>query len=325
MFHRQIEGDESLLRLARERFRAADLGPEFYPASPAALERVMAFHPGQASGTCTVHLPRHLDLLTRRSLDEIVEFALRCGPGVRGLIVHDQPEVEGRFGDYVRQVRALDGLLEGAGPGPLVFIEYACGLEVARFVELFDAVHDCRRISACIDIGHIAIRHCQRVFSKSHPGLDPCRLKPGMPELPAHVEAIQAACRMAVPVVLGAIEGVGALGKPLHFHLHDGHPCSTFSAYGVCDHLSFFRQVPIPFAHRGDHALPTIFGPLGLLRVVSTAGRTAAGDDLSFTLEIHPPGGRRELGEYGHLFGHWRDVTNAEQMNHWIDVLLRDH
>ncbi len=130
---------------------------------------------------------------------------------------------------------------------------------------------------------------------------------------------------MAVPVVLGAIEGVGALGKPLHFYLHDGHPCSTFSAYGVCDHLSFFRRVPIPFAHRGDHALPTIFGPLGLLRVVSAAGRTAAGDDLSFTLEIHPPEGRRELGEYGHLFGHWRDVTNAERMNHWIDVLLRDH
>ncbi len=173
IFHRQVEGDESLLRLARERFRAADLGPEFYPASPAALERLMAFHPGQASGTSTVHLPRHLDLLDRRSLDDIVAFARRCGPGVRGLVVHDQPEVEGRFEDYVRQVRALDRLLEDAGPGPLVFIEYACGLEVARFIGLFDAVRDCRRISACIDISHVAIRHCQRAFSRSVPGLDP--------------------------------------------------------------------------------------------------------------------------------------------------------
>ena len=325
MFHRQIEGDESLLRLAQERFRAADLGPEFYPQSPTALERAMTFHPEQTSGTSTVHLPRHLDLFDRQSLDEIVAFARRCGPGVRGLIVHDQPEVAGRFGDYVRQVRALDERLEDVGPGPLVFIEYACGLEVARFVELFDVVRHCERVSACIDISHIAIRQCQRAYSLSHPGVDPCRLKPGTTELSAHVEEIQEVCQMAVPVVLDAIEGVGAVGKPLHFHLHDGHPCSTFSAYGVCDHLSFFRQIPIPFAHRGDHVLPTIFGPMGLVRVVSAARRTPAGDDLSFTLEIHPPAGRRELGEYGHLFRHWGDLANAERMNHWIDVLLRNH
>lgn len=325
IFHRQIRGDESLLRLAQERFRAADLGPEFYPASPEELDRVMRFHPGQPSGTSTVHLPRHLNLLDQRSLEEIVAFARRCGPGVLGMVVHDQPEVEGHFGDYVRQVRALDELLKQAGPGPLVLIEYACGLEVPRFVELFDEVRPCERISACIDISHIAIRQCQREFSRSRPDLDPCRLKPGTPELPAHVEEIEAACRAAVPAVIEAIEGVGASGKPLHFHLHDGHPCSTFSAYGVCDHLSFFREIPIPFAHRGEHALPAIFGPTGLLRVISAAWRTPAREALSFTLEIHPPAGRRELGEYGHLFRHWGDLTNAERMNHWIDVLLQNH
>ena len=87
---------------------------------------------------------------------------------------------------------------------------------------------------------------------------------------------------MAVPVVLDVIEGIGAIGKPLHFHLHDGHPSSTFSEYGVCDHLSFFQEIPIPFAHRGAHALPTIFGPLGLLRVVSAAMRTPAADASEF-------------------------------------------
>ncbi len=325
MFHRQVWGDESLLQLAQERFHAADLGPEFYPESPAVLVRTLSFHPGQTSGTSTVHLPRHLNLFDARSLDEIVAFARSCGPGVRGMIVHDQPDVAGRFEDYVRQVRVLDKRLEEAGPGPLVFIEYAVGLEVPRFVELFESVGTCERISACIDISHIAIRQCQRAFSQSHPGIDPCRLKPGSPELPAHVEEIQEVCRMAIRVVLSAIEGIGALGKPLHFHLHDGHPSSTFSEYGVSDHLSFFQEIPIPFAYRGTQTLPTIFGPLGLLRIVSAALRTPAAHVLSFTLEIHPPAGRRELGEYGHLFRHWRDLKNAERMNHWIDVLLQNH
>ena len=94
MFHRQVDGDESLLLLAQERFRAADLGPEFYPDSPITLLRSMSFHPGQSSGTSTVHLPRHLDLFNPRSLDEIVAFARCCGPGVRGMIVHDQPDNE---------------------------------------------------------------------------------------------------------------------------------------------------------------------------------------------------------------------------------------
>jgi hypothetical protein len=325
MFHRQVWGDESLLRLAQERFHAADLGPEFYPENPAALVHYMSFHPGQSSGTSTVHLPRHLDLFNPRSLDEIVAFARCCGPGVRGMIVHDQPDVAGRFEEYVRQVRVLNERLEEAGPGPMLFIEYAVGLEVPRFVELFEAVRDCQRISACIDISHIAIRQCQRAFSQSHPGIDPCGMKPGSPELPVHVEEIQEVCRMAVPVVLDVIEGIGAIGKPLHFHLHDGHPSSTFSEFGVSDHLSFFQEIPIPFSHRGAHALPTIFGPLGLLRVVSAAQRTPAADLLSFTLEIHPPAGHRELGEYGHLFRHWRDLRNGERMNNWIDVLLQNH
>ena len=132
----------------------------------------MSFHPGQSSGTSTVHLPRHLNLFDPRSLDEIVAFARCCGPGVRGMIVHDQPDVASRFEDYVRQVRVLNKRLDERGP--LVFIEYAVGLEVPRFVELFEAVRDCERISACIDISHIAIRECQRAYSRSHPGIDPC-------------------------------------------------------------------------------------------------------------------------------------------------------
>jgi hypothetical protein len=243
------------------------------------------------------------------------------------MVLHDQPEVASRFEDYVHEVFALDGRLRAQGPGPMLFIEYACGLEVPRFVQLFEAVRDCARIGACIDISHIGIRECQRAFERRRPGSDVCRLRPQSPELPAQVAEVQIACAAALPAVLSAVEGIGALGKPLHFHLHDGHPCSPFSAYGVSDHLSFGREVPIPFVYRGEQVLPPLYGPLGLGKIVATALQTASAEALSFTLEIHapvPPDGR-ELGDYGRLFGHWRDRTNAERMNHWIDVLLRNH
>jgi hypothetical protein len=62
------------------------------------------------------------------------------------MVVHDQPEAEGHLEEYVKQVRSLAESLEEGGPGPLVFIEYAVGLEVPRFVELFHmGLMTCRR------------------------------------------------------------------------------------------------------------------------------------------------------------------------------------
>jgi hypothetical protein len=95
----------------------------------------------------------------------------------------------------------------------------------------------------------------------------------------------------------------------------------------VSDHLSFGREIPIPFAYHGECVLPPLYGPLGLSKIVTTALRTASAAAITMTLEIHAPvpAERRELGEYGHLFGHWRDRINAERMNHWVDVLLKNH
>jgi hypothetical protein len=45
----------------------------------------------------------------------------------------------------------------------------------------------------------------------------------------------------------------------------------------------------------------------------------------SFTLEIHPTSQRLPLGDASSLFEHWADKTNAEQMNHWLAVLARNH
>jgi hypothetical protein len=324
LFFRQVEGDEALLRLAQERFHAAGLGPEFYANTPKELLREQQYHPRQPSGSATVHLPRHLRVLDSDAHAGILAFAAACEPGVRGMVLHDQPEVATHLNDYVRAVFALDQQLRSQGPGPQVFIEYACGLEVPRFVQLFEAIRDCKRVTACIDISHIGIRECQRASERLCPGIDVCRLKPNSAQLPGQVENVQAACQAALPGVLEAVESIGALGKPLHFHLHDSHPCSPFSVFGVSDHLSFGRDIPIPFAYRGEHVLPAIYGPLGLRKIVAAALRTRSADSLSFTLEIHAPvpAERRELGEYARLFNHWQDRGNAERMNHWIDVLL---
>ncbi len=72
---------------------------------------------------------------------------------------------------------------------------------------------------------------------------------------------------------------------------------------------------------------PPLYGPVGLGKIVAAARRTASAGGLTMTLEVHAPvpAERRDLGEYRRLFGHWGDLTNAERMNHWVDILLRNH
>ena len=45
---------------------------------------------------------------------------------------------------------------------------------------------------------------------------------------------------------------------------------------------------------------------------------------MSFSLEIHQGDGRLPLGDAAPLFRHWRDTTNAERMNAWLDVLAEN-
>ena len=53
--------------------------------------------------------------------------------------------------------------------------------------------------------------------------------------------------------------------------------------------------------------------------VQAAAGNGAA--PASLTLEIHQVEGRRPLADAAGLFRRWRDLTNAERMNHWLAVL----
>ena len=113
---------------------------------------------------------------------------------------------------------------------------------------------------------------------------------------------METSVRSALPAVLQLIETVARFGKPVHFHLHDGHPASTFSPFGVSDHLSFLAEIPIPFAQEGRRALPTMFGPDGLEQIAQTAVRSLGAGCVSFTLEIHPTGEQLPLNEAAELW-----------------------
>jgi hypothetical protein len=121
------------------------------------------------------------------------------------------------------------------------------------------------------------------------------------------------------------IEQLGELGKPVHFHLHDGHPLSTFSPFGISDHLSFLMEMPLNFEYRGRRSVPLMFGRAGLHQIVRKAVRAIGRERVSFTLEIHPVSGRLALGDASPLFSHWTDKTNAERMNQWLGVLRENH
>ena len=152
-----------------------------------------------------------------------------------------------------------------------------------------------------------------------------CALKSNPSALPGVIADVESAVAAALPTVLRLVEEIGRLGKPVHFHLHDGHPLSTFSLFDVSDHLSFFTEIPLDFTYRGRRFLPPMYGPAGLSKIVTTALEAIEPDRVSFTLEIHPTADRLALGDAADLFSHWQDKTNAEMMNHWLGVLLRNH
>ena len=208
---------------------------------------------------------------------------------------------------------------------PILFIEYAVGLEPETFARFFESIAELARISACIDIGHIGIWQARNAYSQMHPGEDICSLKLQNFKLPQVIADVEKAAESALPTVLNLVEALGRVGKPVHFHLHDGHPLSTFSSFGVSDHLSFLQEIPLGFEYRGRRSVPSMFGPAGLSQVVAKAIETIGPERVSFTLEIHPTADRLPLGDAAPLFGHWRDKTNAERMNHWLSLLSQNH
>lgn len=314
-----IEGDDTLLRLAQSRLGAAGLGGEFYPGSPEHLQRLLDYRPRKLS--CTAHLPRNINLLHAAGRASLMEFVRVAEGKLYGLVLHDQLEFAEHPKDTLSAFRETDRLLAEVTDAPWVFVEYAAGLEPGFYASLFDQSRDLHKLSATIDVGHVGIHVCRSAYQAQNPGEDVCALRPDSPELPAKIEAVQHATKKALPAVLGLINHLAKLEKPLHFHLHNGHPLSTLSQFGVSDHLSFLQQIHLPFSYQGRNLVKGIFGISGLRDIIRTA-KNSASSQVSFCMEIHPVEGRTPLAEHSQLFSHWRDKSNAERMNYWLDVLV---
>src|SRR6266540_5563291 len=151
-------------------------------------------------------------------------------------------------------------------------------------------------------------------------GIDLTALRPDDPRLPELATDVQDAVAAGLPAVLELTAALAELGRPVHYHLHDGHPLVD----GLADHAGFLTRLPVPFRYRGRRSLDPLFGPAGLAAIVSAAAAAFGPALASFTLEIHERGGRLPLADAAPLFQHWRDTTNAERMNAWLAILTEN-
>ncbi len=202
-----------------------------------------------------------------------------------------------------------------------MLLEYAAGLRPEWFAEVAEQVADLARISFCIDTGHVGIKQARDHLARTEAGGNLGALRLGDPRLPELAGTVQSAVATALPTVLELIRRLGAIGKPVHFHLHDGHPLIA----GLPDHFSFLTQVPVPFTYEHRRSLAPLYGPAGLASTVTAAVEACGAERASLTLEIHQAEGRLPLGDAAGLFRHWRDTTNAERMNYWQAVLAENH
>ena len=316
LFQQRVAGDDALLKLAGLRFAQMGVAAEVYADTPDQLDYVLRFVPAHAR-LPMVHLNRGVDVLHERGRATVAEFADRFAGRVGGLVVHDHRDMAAQADRLVTVMRELNGRLLERPDGPVVFLEYAAGLDPGWFVETAERLSDAERVSCCIDVGHIGIRQASASFGLRHPGLSLGHLNPADYRLPDLVTDVQDAVASALPSVLDVTRSLGRLGKRLHFHLHDGHPLIP----GLSDHFSFLTRVPIPFSYQGRRSLSTMYGPGGLAAIVSAAVAASPPGSVSCTLEIHQAEGRLPLGDAAWLFSHWRDTTNAERMNYWLSVL----
>ncbi len=323
LFQRLIDGDDALLRLAQRRFDEVGMGAELYPESVEHLEWEWEFRPQRAVGH-VAHLPRNWDLRSPEDREGVLGFARAFAGRLLGLTVHDKRGWGRDRRAVVDALQRLDAELDRIERAPEVFVEYAAGEPLESYTRILAEVADCAHVSACIDIGHVGIFNARRVFDATHPGEELMSLRPDSPELPELIADVQDVVALGLPTVLEVIDSVTSWGKPVHLHVHDGHPLSQLSEYGVRDHLSLGQRIALPFAYEGQNSVPPLYGRDGLARIVTTALASPSGEMLSFEVEIHPQPGQEQLGRHEDLFSHWTDRTNAERMNAWLTRLQDD-
>src|SRR6266567_2619894 len=183
LFQRRVAGDDALLELAGLRFAQMGLAAEVYADTPGELEHVLRFVPPHPH-LPVVHLNRGLNMLHDQSRAAVGEFADRFAGRIAGLVVHDKREMAEQTDHLLTVMRELDARLRERPDGPVVFLEYAAGLEPGWFVEVAERLQDAERVSCCIDVGHIGIRQASARFARNHPGLSLRDLNPEDGRLP---------------------------------------------------------------------------------------------------------------------------------------------
>jgi hypothetical protein len=319
LFQQRVSGDDALLKLAGLRFAQMGVAAEVYADTPDHLEHVLRFVPAHPR-LPVVHLNRRINVLHEQDRGVVREFAGRFAGRIAGLVVHDKREMGEQADRLLAAMLELDAFLREQPGDPIVFLEYAAGLEPGWFVEVAERLKDAGRVSCCIDVGHLGIRQASSRFAARHPGLSIGDLNVADDRLPDLVADVQEAVGSALGDVLDVTRSLGRLGKPVHFHLHDGHPL----VQGLPDHFSFLTRLPIPFGHNGRRSLSMMYGPDGLDSIVSTALEACRPQGVSFTIEVHQAEGRLPLADAARLFTHWRNTTNAERMNYWLNVLAQN-
>ena len=319
LFQQRVSGDDALLRLARLRFAQMGVSAEVYADSRDGLEYMLRYAP-TAPRLPVVHLDRDVNLLQEQGRAVVRDFAARFAGRITGLVVHDRRGMGDLPAGWLAAMHDLDAVLGKEAPDVTLFVEYAAGLEPGRFVQLAEHLQDAVQVSCCIDVGHLGIRQACARFARHHPDLALTDLAVTDPRLPDLAADVQAAVGGALGDVLDVVRAVGRLGKPVHFHLHDGHPLVR----GLSDHFSFLTRVPVPFGYEGRRSLGMLYGPGGLASIVSAAIKACRPRGVSFTIEVHQVEGRLPLGDAASLFPNWRDTTNAERMNYWLSVLAEN-
>jgi hypothetical protein len=321
LFQRRIDGDDALLRLARLRFVQAGLAAEVYAGSASELAWMLPFAPGTPR-LPMVHLPRDFDLLAPGVAERIGELARAFGQQVSGFVVHDRKAMPSRLPELTTAAAAVSRTLESSGQARL-FVEYAAGLHPEQFAAMGKAFQDIERVGLCVDTGHVGIKAARREFARLRPDFDRdlISLEASDPDLPELIHDVQDAIGAALGVLIDLVGMLAVQGKPVHVHLHDGHPL----VQGLSDHYGFLLRIPLPFPYGDSCSADPLYGPTGL-RAIIRAVTKKLGQLASITLEIHQHEGRLPLPaeDAERIFPHWRHLANAERMNFWLRELAEN-
>ncbi|MBK7622797.1 MAG: hypothetical protein IPJ14_09040 [Kineosporiaceae bacterium] len=320
LFHRRVPGDDALLELCRLRFAQSGLAAEIYADSPSGMDHELAFvpSPGSPDRRPLVHLPRHLDLLDDGAVRMVRTMVRHAGDRVAGFVVHDRRHMPARLPELARAGEVLSAELARFGDAWL-FLEYAAGNRFDEFTTLARRLASSGRVGVCVDTGHVGVRAARWAFAARRPDLDVdlIALTGTDARLPDLLDDVRAATAQATGAVTRLIRSVATDGTRVHLHLHDGHPLVD----GLADHFGFLGRLAVPFEVDGRRSLEPMFGPAGLAEILRTVHQSL-GDRASATLEIHQGFGRVGLdAEAAALFGHWGNLTSAEQTNAHLALL----